>query len=73
MNKKILAAGVIMTALLAGCADQTALTHKVDQLSQDVAALQSDVTDTKVAANEALAESQKANQRIDAIRGSYRK
>lgn len=88
MNKKVLMiAGVAMTALLGGCANTTALEesvanlgNKVDQLSTEVSALKSqqgslsaDVQDATAAALVGVAESERANARIDNIASSYKK
>lgn len=88
MNKKVLMiAGVAMTALLGGCANTTALEesvanlgNKVDQLSTEVSALKSqqgslsaDVQDATDAALVGIAESERANARIDNIASSYKK
>lgn len=97
MNKKLmLAAGLSSVVLLAGCAtgpDQATtdqlnnLTAKVDQLSQQVSALQgghnqmmtatqsaaSQAAQAKDAAMAAQAEAARANERIDNIAQSYTK
>ncbi|MCE9677921.1 Lpp/OprI family alanine-zipper lipoprotein [Shewanella sp. AS1] len=88
MNKKVLMmAGLAMTALLGGCANNTAmeesvanLGNKVDQLSAEVSSLKSeqsalaaDVKDAKAAAMDAQAEAKRANDRIDNIATTYKK
>ena len=86
MNKKVLIAGLAMTALLGGCANTELqesvnnLGNKVDQLSAEVGSLKSeqsklsaDVQGAKAAAQDAQAEAKRANDRLDNMASSYKK
>ncbi|BAX55534.1 TPA: Lpp/OprI family alanine-zipper lipoprotein [Photobacterium damselae] len=84
MNRKVtILAGVILSATLMGCSSSSEmqqLTNKVDALSDQVSALQSQqdqlagaVNDARAASDAAYQEAMRANQRIDNIRGSYTK
>jgi len=77
MNKKVLAAGIVMAGLLSGCASQsdqvTALQDQVSALSSSVETASSDAADAKLTAANAQAEAARANQRIDNISTSYKK
>ncbi|UJF17398.1 Lpp/OprI family alanine-zipper lipoprotein [Vibrio sp. SS-MA-C1-2] len=80
MNKKLIATAIVATAFLGGCADNTQLqqsvnilTNKVDQLSAEVAALKSDVKESKMATMDARQEAERANARIDNVASSYKK
>jgi len=79
-------AGLILSASLIGCSssdevDQMQqLTNKVDMLSDQVSALQSQqdqmagaVNDSRAASDAAYQEAMRANQRIDNIASSYSK
>lgn len=59
--------------LLAGCASNSATSAKIDELSDQVKALQSDVRMSGDAAKAAQEEAKRANERIDNIAQSYRK
>ena len=71
MNKMMIAAATIL--LLAGCASNSATSAKIDELSDQVKALQSDVRMSGDAAKAAQEEAKRANERIDNIAQSYRK
>ncbi|WP_428774164.1 Lpp/OprI family alanine-zipper lipoprotein [Vibrio sp.] len=86
MNKMLIAAAASSVLLLAGCASgpdeaTTAkldeLSNQVDQLSQDVAMmkseLSSDIKKSNDAAMAAQEEAERANERIDNIAQSYTK
>ena len=59
--------------LLAGCASNSATSAKIDELSDQVKALQTDVRMSGDAAKAAQEEAKRANERIDNIAQSYRK
>lgn len=67
----MIAAATIL--LLAGCASNSATSAKIDELSDQVKALQSDVRMSGDAAKAAQEEAKRANERIDNIAQSYRK
>ncbi|EFP96732.1 LPP leucine zipper domain-containing protein [Vibrio caribbeanicus] len=71
MNKMMIAAATVL--LLAGCASNSATSAKIDELSDQVKALQSDVRMSGDAAKAAQEEAKRANERIDNIAQSYRK
>ena len=71
MNKMMIAAATVL--LLAGCASNSATSAKIDELSDQVKALQSDVRMSGDAAKAAQRRAKRANERIDNIAQSYRK
>ena len=71
MNKMMIAAATVL--LLAGCASNSPTSAKIDELSDQVKALQSDVRMSGDAAKAAQEEAKRANERIDNIAQSYRK
>lgn len=71
MNKMMIAAATVL--LLAGCASNSATSAKIDELSDQVKALQTDVRMSGDAAKAAQEEAKRANERIDNIAQSYRK
>ena len=71
MKKMMIAAATVL--LLAGCASNSATSAKIDELSDQVKALQSDVRMSGDAAKAAQEEAKRANERIDNIAQSYRK
>ncbi|GAB6262892.1 MULTISPECIES: Lpp/OprI family alanine-zipper lipoprotein [Photobacterium] len=87
MNRSLsILTGIILSATLIGCSssdevDQMQqLTNKVDMLSDQVGALQSQqdqmagaVNDARASADAAYQEAMRANQRIDNMASSYRK
>ncbi|EEX94343.1 outer membrane lipoprotein [Vibrio orientalis CIP 102891 = ATCC 33934] len=82
MNKMLIAAAASSVLLLAGCASgpdeaTTAqldeLNNQVSQLSQNVEALQAEVSKSGDAAMAAQEEAARANERIDNIAQSYTK
>lgn len=88
MNKKlVMVAALAMTAMLGGCANNTALEqsvtnlgNKVDQLSSEVGSLRaqqgqisSDSKAAKATAMDAQAEAKRANDRLDNMASAYKK
>ncbi len=75
-TKLVLGAVILASTMMAGCTsnakidqlstDVQTLTTKVDQLSNDVNAMRTDVQSAKD-------EAARANQRLDNIRGGYKK
>ncbi|OAN13036.1 hypothetical protein A3K86_15325 [Photobacterium jeanii] len=87
MNRSLpILAGIILSAALVGCSNSDKpdamqqLTNKVDMLSDQVSALQSQqdqmagaVNDAKASSDAAYQEAMRANQRIDNMASSYTK